>query len=461
MPVYSYKFSGREVLAANSGSVTIPGTLSAIGNVRVTGSLLHGFQLVNNGSYNHLQGGVVQAGTAKAYYSDSNSGTVINLVAGVNATSQFTPNSIALLDDSSFEDSIGRSTYLVLSSSYTAPYTTIWFDNDVTTSELYIIGSGVPQYAFAGGGATITATAGHAEGYGAYAVGNYSHAEGVYSTALGDHSHTEGSETVAASVAHAEGLQTRAYGPYSHTEGYGTVTKGAYQTAIGQFNATSSVNSSFIIGNGTSNSARSTLFQTSGSTVQITGSLNVLLTDAAGAGGTTARILSYAPSPYGIVFRGYSSGVHSIQVQRSANDGEQFGLTLQPLGGNVGVKTTSPSYPLHVSGSVSNTSIYATHDIVAYSDASVKENIRPIENVIERIQQSRGILYDRIDNNVKNNIGFIAQELEVAFPELVVTNEDGTKAVKYQNTVAVLFEAIKAQQRQIDELKQIVDGINR
>jgi hypothetical protein len=42
-----------------------------------------------------------------------------------------------------------------------------------------------------------------------------------------------------------------------------------------------------------------------------------------------------------------------------------------------------------------------------------------------------------------------------------VTNEDGTKAVKYQNTVAVLFEAIKDQQKQIDELKQIVDGINR
>ena len=175
MPVYSYKISGREVLAANAGSVTIPGTLSAIGNVRVTGSLLHGFQLVNNGSYNHLQGGAVQAGTTKAYYSDSNSGTVINIGAGVNLTSQFTRNSIALLDDSSFEDSIGRNCYLVLSSSYTAPYTTIWFDNDVTTSELYIIGSGVPQYSYAGGGATITAFAAHAEGLSNYAVGNYSH----------------------------------------------------------------------------------------------------------------------------------------------------------------------------------------------------------------------------------------------------------------------------------------------
>lgn len=120
--------------------------------------------------------------------------------------------------------------------------------------------------------------------------------------------------------------------------------------------------------------------------------------------------------------------------------------------------SNTASHPLRVTQQVSNVSIYADYDIVAYSDQSVKENVRPIENVINRINQSRGVLYDRIDSGEKNNIGFIAQELEVAFPELVVTNEDGTKAVKYQNTVAVLFEAIKEQQKQIDELKQIVNG---
>jgi hypothetical protein len=127
--------------------------------------------------------------------------------------------------------------------------------------------------------------------------------------------------------------------------------------------------------------------------------------------------------------------------------------------GNIGIGTgfTSAAYPLHVSASVSNVSIYASNDIVAFSDQSVKENIRPIENVIERIGDSRGVLYDRIDNGEKDNIGFIAQELEVAFPELVVTNSDGTKAVKYQNAVAVLFEAIKEQQKQIDSILKLLD----
>jgi len=136
-----------------------------------------------------------------------------------------------------------------------------------------------------------------------------------------------------------------------------------------------------------------------------------------------------------------------------------YSVTIDVANSRLGISTRNPSYPLHVNANVSGTSIYASADIVAYSDESVKENIRPIENVIERIQQSRGVLYDRTDIESKDNIGFIAQELEIAFPELVITNEDGTKAVKYQNTVAVLFEAIKEQQKQIDELKQIVNGI--
>jgi len=116
------------------------------------------------------------------------------------------------------------------------------------------------------------------------------------------------------------------------------------------------------------------------------------------------------------------------------------------------------------SGAITGASLTVTGDVTAFSDARVKENIRPISNVIERIQASRGVVYDRIDNDQKDNIGFIAQELEENFPELVLTREDGTKAVKYQNAVAVLFEAVKQQQLQIEEqdkkLKLILKHLN-
>jgi len=165
-------------------------------------------------------------------------------------------------------------------------------------------------------------------------------------------------------------------------------------------------------------------------------------------------------NPIGIAGKVLTSG--GIAVYGNATTGSGWGGYFDGKGyfsGNVGIGTTSPSYPLYVSAQVSNVSIYADYDIVAFSDQSVKENIRPIDNVIERVIESRGVLYDRIDSGEKDNIGFIAQELEVAFPELVVTNQDGTKAVKYQNAVAVLFEAVKEQQKQIDEIKRILNGI--
>jgi hypothetical protein len=162
---------------------------------------------------------------------------------------------------------------------------------------------------------------------------------------------------------------------------------------------------------------------------------------------------------YGLISGVLGSGNSFLQTQRVDGTATAYNMLLQPNGGNVGIGTTTPGYPLQVATQVSNISIYADYDIVAYSDQSVKENIRPIENALERVIKSRGVLYDRIDSDEKNNIGFIAQELEIEFPELVVTNENGTKAVKYQNTVAVLFEAIKEQQKQIEELKQIVNGL--
>jgi len=51
-------------------------------------------------------------------------------------------------------------------------------------------------------------------------------------------------------------------------------------------------------------------------------------------------------------------------------------------------------------------------------------------------------------------IGIIAQELEQEFPELVNTDKDGYKAIAYDKLTAVLLEAIKSQQKEIEGLKK-------
>lgn len=62
-----------------------------------------------------------------------------------------------------------------------------------------------------------------------------------------------------------------------------------------------------------------------------------------GAGAVTGKFLAYSPSAYGLVFRGYNTGAHSIQVQREANDAETFPISLQPNGSNVGIGTIAPN----------------------------------------------------------------------------------------------------------------------
>jgi len=149
-------------------------------------------------------------------------------------------------------------------------------------------------------------------------------------------------------------------------------------------------------------------------------------------------------------FNGKLGGtLNTYYVPRASGSNTLVNSTIYDNGTNVNIGNTSnTTYTLYVNGS-----IYATADISAFSDQSVKNNIRPIDNVLERVKASRGVVYDRTDIVANDNIGFIAQELEINFPELISTNEDGTKAVKYQNAVAILFEAVKELSKQIDELK--------
>ncbi len=89
------------------------------------------------------------------------------------------------------------------------------------------------------------------------------------------------------------------------------------------------------------------------------------------------------------------------------------------------------------------------------SDKNKKKNIRRIENATEILNEIRGVRFDWKSNN-QPSVGVIAQEVEKVLPELVHTIDDGTKTVSYGNLVAVLIEALKEQQEQIDELKKAI-----
>ena len=110
----------------------------------------------------------------------------------------------------------------------------------------------------------------------------------------------------------------------------------------------------------------------------------------------------------------------------------------------------------------------ATADVVAYysSDKRLKDNIIPIGNAIDKIKQIGGYEFDwndKQENFEGHDYGVIAQEVEKVLPELVKDREDGFKGVRYEKLTSVLIQGIKEQQetienqqKQIDDLKEIV-----
>ena len=119
---------------------------------------------------------------------------------------------------------------------------------------------------------------------------------------------------------------------------------------------------------------------------------------------------------------------------------------------NIGVGLSNPSYPLHVSGG-----IYATGDIIAFSDASVKHDLQVIADPLQKVSQLTGYTFTRADlpDASKRYAGLLAQEVQQVLPEVVYSADGQKLSVAYGNVVALLVEAIKELKAKVDELSEI------
>ena len=94
--------------------------------------------------------------------------------------------------------------------------------------------------------------------------------------------------------------------------------------------------------------------------------------------------------------------------------------------------------------------------LTASSDIRLKENFESIPNALDLVKQLNSFYYTwkkDAGTDKPRKIGFIAQEVEKVIPELVKTDSEGMKSVDYVSVVPILVEALKHQQKQIDELK--------
>ena len=97
------------------------------------------------------------------------------------------------------------------------------------------------------------------------------------------------------------------------------------------------------------------------------------------------------------------------------------------------------------------------NDVVAFSDRKLKDNIETLDG--KKVLDMRGVSFTRKDTGLASS-GVIAQEIQEVAPELV-NETNGTLGVSYGNLVGYLIEAIKDQQKQIDELKEMCNGCSK
>ncbi|MCC3156180.1 tail fiber domain-containing protein [Hymenobacter sp. 15J16-1T3B] len=121
-----------------------------------------------------------------------------------------------------------------------------------------------------------------------------------------------------------------------------------------------------------------------------------------------------------------------------------------------GTSTTDRKVAIYSEGGMTITGNLTLNGVVASSsDARLKTDVRPLAGALRGVQGLQGHRYrfQAGKGPQGEQLGFIAQELEQVYPELVTTGADGLKAVNYAQLTPVLVEALKEQQRQIEQLR--------
>ena len=102
-----------------------------------------------------------------------------------------------------------------------------------------------------------------------------------------------------------------------------------------------------------------------------------------------------------------------------------------------------------------NNDLYVNGSIYNTSDAILKENVVALsESSKANLLNLKAVEYSfKVDSTQQRHYGFIAQEVEQIYPELVKTSAVGYKTVNYLEMIPILVSKIQDMQREIDELK--------
>ena len=215
------------------------------------------------------------------------------------------------------------------------------------------------------------------------------------------------------------------------------------------------INSSGLVGIG--NTAPISTLTVGNATGTIPGEITLYPTTGSFEGGQINIKKSLVGSTADWIIDQYGTSAAEARL-RIFNTTEANGIIIKE-NGFIGMGTSNPTVRLQVAGDI------IANSIAGSSDTRFKTNILPIENPLQKVLKLRGVTFDWKIKEFPNRmfsenraLGFIAQEVEQVIPEVVQTENstEGFKSVQYDKVVALLVEAIKEQQKQIEQLQQKV-----
>jgi hypothetical protein len=119
----------------------------------------------------------------------------------------------------------------------------------------------------------------------------------------------------------------------------------------------------------------------------------------------------------------------------------------------IGNAANPGNFMLYVQGNAFSTGTWNSSDI------RFKKNIKTIENSLEKVMKTRGVTFEYRMEEFRDyrfaegrRAGFIAQEIEEIFPEVVSVDANGYKSINYSEFIPLLLEALKEQQNTISRI---------
>jgi hypothetical protein len=114
--------------------------------------------------------------------------------------------------------------------------------------------------------------------------------------------------------------------------------------------------------------------------------------------------------------------------------------------------TETGGIPQPITARLDTDGILYANTFTSTSDERLKVNIKTIDDPFIILNEIKGVRFNWKDGG-DPSVGVIAQDVEKVLPEAVKTDPEGMKSVCYDMLIGVLIEAIKDQQKRIDDLE--------